>query len=251
MSAVSSTANVYEPTTRWDELKQTLMKLVTMMLVVDNHGFDLKFMNDDNWYKVSRREGREMGRGAVRSDEEIHKPATCQKERRTHTRSPHTPLRTYSIAPPPPPLTHPQINSEADLTQIFQSKSHPLGLTPLKANLSLVLSGTPPPLALNTEGETLVIVMTDGEPSDTNFNSLRNQIQTRPPETYVTFIMCTSEDSVVDAYQSCIDPIKGVDIVDDYKSEKKLCEGHGNKLSFNMYLGKCLMGAKLDKYGRE
>lgn len=93
--------------------------------------------------------------------------------------------------------------------------------------------------------------MTDGEPSDTNFNSLRNQIQTRPPETFVTFIMCTSEDSVVDAYQSCIDPIKGVDIVDDYKSEKKLCEGHGNKLSFNMYLGKCLMGAKLDKYGRE
>ncbi|GMI42644.1 hypothetical protein TrCOL_g2882 [Triparma columacea] len=192
MSAVSSTANVYEPTTRWDELKQTLMRLVTMMLVVDNHGFDLKFMNDDNWYKI---------------------------------------------------------NSEADLTQIFQSKSHPLGLTPLKANLSLVLSGTPPPLALNSEGETLVIVMTDGEPSDTNFNSLRNQIQTRPPQTYVTFIMCTEEDAVVDAYQSCIDPIKGVDIVDDYKSEKKLCEGHGNKLSFNMYLGKCLMGAKLDKYG--
>jgi hypothetical protein len=168
------------------------MRLVTMMLVVDNHGFDLKFMNDDNWYKI---------------------------------------------------------NSESDLTQIFQTKVHPQGITPLKANLSLVLNGYSD--GTFSEGDTLVIVITDGEPSDTNFNNLRNQISTRSPNTYVTFIMCTEEDSVVDAYQSCIDPIKGVDIVDDYESEKRQCERHGNKMNFNMYLGKCLMGAKLDKYGRE
>ena len=51
------------------------------------------------------------------------------------------------------------------------------------------------------------------------------------------------------AYERCIDPIKGVDIVDDYKSEKEQCEKHGNKMSWNMYLGKTLMGAKIDKYG--
>ena len=53
MTAVCSSTNVYNPTTRWDELKQMLERLVTMMLVVDGHGFDLKFLNDENWYKIN------------------------------------------------------------------------------------------------------------------------------------------------------------------------------------------------------
>ena len=48
-------------------------------------------------------------------------------------------------------------------------------MTPLKANLSLVLNGYK--RGDYPEGETLVIVMTDGEPSDTNFNSMKSQVR--------------------------------------------------------------------------
>ena len=172
------------------ELKATLKKLISMMLVIDNHGFELKFLNDDNWYKI---------------------------------------------------------NSESDLEGVFKPKQFPRGMTPLKANLEKVLGG------YNhgdyPEGDTILLVLTDGEPSDTNFNNLKAMIERRNKSVYVSFIMCTEDDDVVTAYEGCIDPLKGVDIVDDYVSEKKVCERVGNKLSYNKYLAKCLLGSKLDKYG--
>lgn len=103
----------------------------------------------------------------------------------------------------------------------------------------------PPPLP--PSGDVIVLVLTDGRPSDTNFSALTHQIRARKAGTYVEFIMCTEEDDVVDAYERFIDPIQGVDICDDYKSEKIQCERVGNRMNFNMYLAKCLLGSKMDK----
>jgi len=190
MSAVSCTADVYNPKTRWQELRDTLNNLITMMLVVGNSGFNLKFLNDDRWY-------------------EIHSPS--------------------------------------DLTNVFSTKPKPRGMTPLGSNLACVLNGYD--RGAYPEGETIVLVLTDGRPSDTNFSNLTNQIKARKAGTYVSFVMCTEEDDVVNTYERCIDPLPGVDICDDYASEKKQCERVGNKMNMHMYLTKCLLGSKLNKYG--
>ncbi|GMH70091.1 hypothetical protein TrST_g7281 [Triparma strigata] len=191
MQAVSCTSDVYAPQTRWDELKVTLEKLVTMMLVVDHAGFELKFFNDPEWF---------------------------------------------------------DINTVQDLKELFLKKPTPKGMTPLAANLQLVLSssysrGDFP------EGDTLVLVLTDGQPSDTNMAGLQRLVDNRAPKVWVSFVMCTEEDSVVDSYDKIIDPLKGVDICDDYTSEKATCAKKKNDLSYNMYLVKCLLGSRMDKYG--
>ncbi len=41
---------------------------------------------------------------------------------------------------------------------------------------------------------------------------------------------------------------EGVDVHDDYISEKAQCEKHGKKLNQNQYIGKCILGPKFPKY---
>ena len=45
-----------------------------------------------------------------------------------------------------------------------------------------------------------------------------------------------------------VDPIRGVDVHDDYLSEKTEVEGRGKKLSLNAYLVKCILGPKFAKW---
>ena len=180
MQAVSCTADVYKPTTRWMELKAMLEKLVTMMLVIDHAGFDLKFFNDPTWYNVQ---------------------------------------------------------TVSSLDDLFASKGQPRGMTPLLSNLSPSLRsrytrGDFP------EADTLVLCLTDGQPSDTNMLGLARAVADRSSGVWVSFIMCTEEDAVVNAYEKLIDPLPGVDICDDYASERAQCMKKKNDLSFNMYLAK-------------
>ena len=72
----------------------------------------------------------------------------------------------------------------------------------------------------NPEGDTIVIVLTDGEPSDCRMPQIQSMLQARAKSVYVTFVMCTEEDDVVEAYNKCVDPIWGCDISDDFRSEK-------------------------------
>merc|ERR1712146_376618 len=76
----------------------------------------------------------------------------------------------------------------------------------------------------------------------------RVSLKGRDRSIYMTFAMCTEEDDVVDAYNKAIDPIWGCDISDDYESEKKEVERHGNKLSVNKWLAKIVLGGYMPKY---
>jgi hypothetical protein len=49
------------------------------------------------------------------------------------------------------------------------------------------------------EADTIVLVLTDGEPSDTNFSGLVAQLRSRKGGVFVSFLMCTEEDRIVDA----------------------------------------------------
>ncbi|KAK7233815.1 hypothetical protein SO694_00100045 [Aureococcus anophagefferens] len=62
--------------------------------------------------------------------------------------------------------------------------------------------------------------------------------------------MCTEDDDVVGAYNRHLDRIPGVDITDDYASEKKEVEAHGRKLSYYKWLAKATLGGKLVKYDK-
>ncbi len=190
MNTVSDTSNPSKPLTRWGELRQTLEKLVHMLLVVDHaDGFMLKFLNDPGWY---------------------------------------------------------QINSAEALEQCFKPQAR--GLTPLMANLQLLAGGFTQ--GTFPEGDTIVVVMTDGTPSDSTLPQIQQMLQGRAKDVYMTFLMCTEDDETVAAYNQCVDPIWGCDITDDYKSEKKEVEAAGNKLSYHKWLAKAVLGGKMPKYDK-
>merc|ERR1712146_41582 len=92
------------------------------------------------------------------------------------------------------------------------------------------------------EGDTIVIVLTDGEPSDGDMTKLQQLLKARHKSIFMTFAMCTEEDEIVEHYNKCVDPIWGCDISDDYESEKKEVERYGNKLNVNKWLAKIVLG---------
>jgi len=105
------------------------------------------------------------------------------------------------------------VRSQADLAGCWLWAS-PGGTTPLGKILSEYLN--PPYL----ENDRLVMIMTDGEPSDVTFEQLRQSIAKKGKRVYVSVMMCTEDDDVVEKYDKKIDPIPGVDVLDDYFSEK-------------------------------
>lgn len=138
-----------------------------------------------------------------------------------------------------------RIHSMADLNQCWQWAS-PNGRTPLGAHCRHYLSAH----SLPNGQKRLLMIFTDGEPSDVNFNQLQQIIRSKNhKQMFVSCMMCTDEDCVVEQYNRYIDPIPGVDVNDDYKSEKKEVKKKMRKnLSVNEYLGKCVLGPMMKKY---
>jgi len=135
------------------------------------------------------------------------------------------------------PLT---IRCKEDLEACW-SFAKPGGGTPLLSTLQ--------PYLENKRGtERVLMVLTDGCPSDGSFENLRGQLARKDQGVYVNFIMCTDDDDVVDKYEDSIDAVPGVDVHDDYQSEREQVRQCGGKLSFDKYLAKCVLGAKFPKY---
>lgn len=198
MNAVVDATNPRQPSTRWDELRSTLTRLVRMLLVVEHvDGFTLKFLNESE-YRL--------------------------------------------------------IDSSEALAAAFAAKPIARGGTPLLANLQPVCDRTQRPSVTAKGAEhrpMIVIVMTDGQPSDTNMEGITRLLKRRDArDTYFTFAMCTENDAVVDAYNRAVDPCRGCDVSDDYESEKKEVEACGGKLSHDKWLAKIVLGGLMPKYDR-
>jgi len=132
------------------------------------------------------------------------------------------------------------IRSSEDLEQCW-SFAKPGGGTPLLSTLQ--------PYLENKRGtERVVMVLTDGCPSDGTFERLRGLLAGKDNGVYVNFVMCTDDDEVVDRYEDSIDAVPCVDVHDDYQSEQAQVVKCGGTLNFNKYLAKCVMGAKFPKY---
>ena len=195
MNAVADASNPTKPTTRWQELRDTLTRLVRMLLVVEHvDGFKLKFLNDPRWLTV---------------------------------------------------------DSADALSRAFAGKAHARGGTPLLENLrpiarrEVVKRG-----AVADDRPAIVLVLTDGRPSDGSMYGVKEILASRAKGTFFSFAMCTEEDDVVAAYNKAIDPVHGCDISDDYLSEKKEVEKHGHKLTPDNWLAKIILGGMMPKYDR-
>merc|ERR1711939_62743 len=134
------------------------------------------------------------------------------------------------------------IRTQADLQAVWQW-AQPSGRTPLGSVLREYLN----PQGL--ENDRLLMILTDGCPSDVTFEQLRTMIKKKDHRVFISVMMCTEEDDVVEKYNTRIDPIRGVDVLDDYASEKREVERfRGRKLTMNKYLCKCVLGPKFPKW---
>ncbi|KAH8043748.1 hypothetical protein JL720_17319 [Aureococcus anophagefferens] len=169
MSCVANPGNYQNPMTRWDELRETLVKLAHMLLVVDHaDGFNVQFLNDPTWHEVHSGSGRVALRRAVAA---WHDAAL--------------------LLAPPRRLVAPQGPRRGD------------GPDPHRHDGRLAERRRLGPDALAAGKKA---------------NASRH------------VAMCTEDDDVVGAYNRHLDRIPGVDITDDYASEKKEVEAHGRAL---------------------
>ena len=141
------------------------------------------------------------------------------------------------------------IHRPEDVNALFRS-FYPGGKTPLLSRIRPVLSGEWHPKGHGGETEVLLIIMTDGEPSDCTFEQLRDAVRAKKGNCYVSFLMCTDEDDIVAKYNKYLDRIPGVDITDDYLSEKGEAERHGKNLGYFKWLAKMVLGGKLPQYDK-
>ena len=88
-----------------------------------------------------------------------------------------------------------KISDKEQLERIFAMKPRAHGKTPLRANLGPIMQGYG-----SEEKDTLVLILTDGEPSDCSFEELSQIIRSKRSDVFCSFMMCTDEDSVVDRY---------------------------------------------------
>ena len=138
-----------------------------------------------------------------------------------------------------------KISTREDLDSAFPAA--PRGPCPLVARLQEYLDPQGP-----LGHERLVIVLTDGTPSDGTFGELARVVRSKPHEdVFVSFIMCTEDNAIVTNYEHHLDRIPGVDVNDDYLSEQKQAVGHGKTLTQNQYLVKCILGPKFEKYDQK
>jgi len=140
-----------------------------------------------------------------------------------------------------------EIHSGSQVETLFYGRQ-PKGRTPLATRLRPLLSGQWHPKGHGAETDLILLIMTDGEPSDCSFSELRQLVGQKSPKVFCTFMMCTEEDDVVEQYNKSLDRLPGVDITDDYVSEKKEVEKLGNKLSYYKWMAKAVLGGKMPKY---
>jgi hypothetical protein len=129
----------------------------------------------------------------------------------------------------------------------------PKGKTPMGATIEAVIRdkyGAGKPL--------LIVIATDGIPSDLDERAFFDLIKTRgvrdPGEQEVRqdrirfgFLACTDDDAVMKSLRKLDRKINGVDVLDDYRSEKKKAD-HPKEFNRAKYIAKGLLGPILQKW---
>ncbi len=137
------------------------------------------------------------------------------------------------------------INNPNQLDDIFNIK--PKGFTPLPRVLTQVLNEH---AQLSTQKKLLVIIVTDGEPTDDkgnqDINAFKAVLSRRDHLVYTSIIACTDDDKTVEYLNYWDQELPRLDVVDDFRSEKKQVQKkHGIDFMFTFgdYVVKALLGS--------
>ena len=125
----------------------------------------------------------------------------------------------------------------------------PNGFTPLSRAFNQVLFDNS---HLVRERKLLCIILTDGEPTDNTGNSdikgFKSSLMYRSPisRIFVSIVACTDDDESVSYLNDWDRKIKNLDVVDDFRNERKeilKAQGARFRFSYGDYVVKTLLGS--------
>lgn len=126
--------------------------------------------------------------------------------------------------------------------------SAPNGYTPLSRVLGTVLNNNSP--SFLGEKRLLVIIVTDGEPTDDNgkadISGFKQCLKSRAKTVHTTIVSCTDEDDTMSYLNNWDRALPRLDVVDDYRSEKNeilRVQGKHFRFTFGDYVVKSLLGS--------
>jgi len=145
--------------------------------------------------------------------------------------------------------------SVPQIQQLFLAPPH--GYTPTVDALKNILTVKAESLK---ERKVLLILLTDGEPTDTNGNVQIHDfvlfMRQKPATLYVSIVACTDDLSVLGYLDQIDSTVPNVDVNDDYRDERKqVLQKSGLNLSYGDYICKVMLGPidrsfdKLDEGG--
>ena len=142
-----------------------------------------------------------------------------------------------------PPLLN--ITNAAMVEQPFSQP--PSGFTPIADAINRVLQAKQAVLA---EKKLLIVILTDGEPTDTrgqvSVPQLEQALMYRPQQCFTTFVACTDDLQVMEYLNGWDKKIPRLDVVDDYRSEQReilAVRGPSFPFSHGDYVVKLLLGS--------
>lgn len=135
-----------------------------------------------------------------------------------------------------------------DPNQIMQTfETQPYGSAPINQALQTVLQEKARDMC---EKKLLVLIMTDGEPTDAagqaNIPELKETLLQRSVQCHVTFVSCTNDDTVMSYLNGWDQSIPRLSVVADYHSERKKAisiQGPQSQFSRGDWIVKCLLGS--------
>lgn len=138
------------------------------------------------------------------------------------------------------------IYSTDQLFPYFQNK--PSGYTPISRVLRTVLANNHP--GELAERKLLVIIVTDGEPTDdygrVDTHTFKEVLKSRSPTTYTTIVSCTDEDETMNYLNNWDRTLPRLDVVDDFRNERieiLRSQGQHFRFSFGDYVVKSMIGS--------
>ena len=100
------------------------------------------------------------------------------------------------------------------------------------------------------ENKLLVLIVTDGEPTtdsgQEDISGFKQSLLQRNDRTYTTIVSCTDDDQTMNYLNNWDKTIPRLDVVDDYRSEKKeilRSQGNAFRFSFGDYIAKSMLGS--------
>ena len=142
-----------------------------------------------------------------------------------------------------PPLSH--VFAHDAILQAFSYP--PQGYTPIVKTLDQMLREK---ADVFREKQVLVILATDGEPTDPlgnpNIPEFIQRVKSKPQNMFLTIVACTDDDASI-KYLNVLDrKVPRVDVVDDYRSERNEIQAKKGKsypFTFGDYVAKILLGS--------